>query len=316
MKPMTERSLSLVLPVYNESAVLPLLFNRLASLQREIPGLNEIIFVDDGSTDNSFALLLDAAETNPGWRVLRLSRNFGQQVAMLAGMQHTHGDAVVLLDSDLQDPPELVNDMITLWQQGWDVVYGVRRLRHGEGWVKRISSKLFYRMLSTFSDIDIPVDAGDFRLMDRKVVRVINQLGEQRPYVRGLVSWAGFRQTQLLFDRPERPRGKTNYRLPQMLRLSVDAVVGFSSAPLRLITRLGMLVVSMALIYAAVVLGLWLNDINVPGWTSMMLVILFLGAVQLISLGVIGEYLANLTQESKGRPRYVIAFDSQQKELP
>tara|TARA_R110002072_G_scaffold232625_8_gene390093 strand:+ start:130 stop:1071 length:942 start_codon:yes stop_codon:yes gene_type:complete len=313
---MTERSLSLVLPVYNESAVLPLLFNRLASLQREIPGLNEIIFVDDGSTDNSFALLLDAAETNPGWRVLRLSRNFGQQVAMLAGMQHTHGDAVVLLDSDLQDPPELVNDMITLWQQGWDVVYGVRRLRHGEGWVKRISSKLFYRMLSTFSDIDIPVDAGDFRLMDRKVVRVINQLGEQRPYVRGLVSWAGFRQTQLLFDRPERPRGKTNYRLPQMLRLSVDAVVGFSSAPLRLITRLGMLVVSMALIYAAVVLGLWLNDINVPGWTSMMLVILFLGAVQLISLGVIGEYLANLTQESKGRPRYVIAFDSQQKELP
>ncbi|MEZ5569863.1 MAG: glycosyltransferase family 2 protein [Halioglobus sp.] len=313
---MTEKTLSLVLPVYNESTVLPLLFTRLASLQRDIPGLDEIIFVDDGSTDDSFARLLEAADSHSGWRVLRLSRNFGQQVALLAGMQHAQGDAVVLLDSDLQDPPELIGDMVALWHQGWDVVYGVRRSRHGESWAKRVSSKLFYRMLSALSDIDIPLDAGDFRLMDRKVVRVINQLGEHRPYVRGLVAWAGFRQTQLLFDRPGRQGGKSSYRLPQMLRLSVDAIVGFSSAPLRLITRLGMLVVAMALVYSAVVLGLWLNDINVPGWTSMMLVILFLGAVQLISLGVIGEYLANLTQESKGRPRYVIAFDSQRPEAP
>ncbi len=313
---MNDKLLSLIIPVYNEEAVLPLLFERLAALQNELPRLQEIIFVDDGSSDDSFALLLDAAGTGLGWRVLRFSRNFGQQVAILAGMQHAGGDAVVLMDADLQDPPEVVPRMVQMWDEGWDVIYGVRRKRQGETWIKRTSSKLFYRLLGRLSEIDIPVDTGDFRLMDRKVVKVINQLGEQRPYVRGLVSWAGFRQTSVLFDRPPRPQGETSYTLRDMVRLSVDAVVGFSSAPLRVVTRLGVLVVVFSLVYAAVVLGLWLNDINVPGWTSMMLVILFLGSVQLISLGVIGEYLANLSLESKGRPRFVIAFDSERNDNP
>lgn len=307
---MTRKTVGLVIPVHNEESVMPRLLQRLQQLQQELPQLCQIVFVDDGSTDRSFALLIEAAAANEGWRVLRFSRNFGQQVAILAGLNHSTTDAVVLLDADLQDPPEVIPDMVEQWQQGWDTVYGVRRSRAGESWLKRISAKLFYRTLSHLSDIDIPVDAGDFRLMDRKVVEVIKQLGEQRPYVRGLVSWAGFKQTSVVFDRPPRMEGQTHYSLARMIRLSVDAIIGFSSAPLRIITRLGVLTVILSLIYSAVVLGLWLNDINVPGWTSMMLVILFLGSIQLISLGVIGEYIASLSMEAKGRPRFIIAYDS------
>ncbi|MEQ8515720.1 MAG: glycosyltransferase family 2 protein [Chromatocurvus sp.] len=307
---MTDRNLSLVLPVFNEEETLPRLLDRLRALQQELPRLTEIIFVDDGSTDRSFALLRMAVDSATGWRLLRFSRNFGQQVASLAGLQHAGGDAVVLMDADLQDPPEVIAAMLQRWDDGWDVVYGVRRLRSGDSLLKRVAAKLFYRLLSRVSEVPIPVDAGDFRLMDRRVVDVLNRLGEQRPYVRGLVAWAGFRQTSIVFDRQPRREGTSSYDIGRMLRLSIDAIVGFSSAPLRVVTRLGILVVLLTLAYSIVVFGLWFAGINVPGWTSMMLVILFLGAVQLISLGVIGEYLANLVLEAKGRPRYVIAFDS------
>ncbi len=304
------RTVGVVVPVYNEQACLPQLFARLEALQVALPRLTEVLFVDDGSTDGSFALLLEACRSRPGWRVIRLSRNFGQEAAMLAGLQHVTTEAVVLLDADLQDPPEVIPRMVALWDEGWDVVYGVRERRLGEGWGKRLSAKLFYRLLRWLSDVEIPVDAGDFRLIDRRVVEVLNRMGEHRPYLRGLVSWVGFRQTGLPFERQPRTSGCTKYDLTRMLHLSIDAIIGFSAAPLRVVTRLGVLAVLFALFYGLVVLGLWIADINVPGWTSMMLVILLLGAMQLIALGLIGEYLANVSMEVKDRPRYVIAFDS------
>lgn len=307
---MNDRTLGIVIPVHDEEAMIPMLVERLARLHDEIPALTEVIFVDDGSRDRSFARLRAAAETHAGWRVISLSRNFGQQAATLAGLQASTADAVVVMDADLQDPPEVIPGMLDLWQQGWDVVYGVRRSREGESVLKRLTASLFSRLLARLSDVRIPVDAGDFRLMDRKVVDVLSRLGEQRPYLRGLVAWAGFRQTGIEFDRVQRSAGATHYDFRRMLGLSLDAIVGFSSSPLRLVTRVGIATVLATLIYAFVVLGLWIADINLPGWTSMMLVILFLGAVQLISLGVIGEYVATLVLEAKGRPRYLVAYDS------
>jgi dolichol-phosphate mannosyltransferase len=307
---MAEKTLGIVIPVHNEQEMLPRLTERLISLRAALPQLVEVIFVDDGSKDTSFAQLRKVVETQPGWRLLSFSRNFGQQAAMLAGIQQSTTDAVVIMDADLQDPPEVIPEMVALWQQGWEVVYGVRRSRDGENWLKKLTAKLFYRLLARMSDIEIPVDAGDFRLMDRKVVSVLCQLGEQRAYLRGLSAWAGFRQTGLEFDRAPRAEGATNYNLSRMIGLSIDALVGFSSAPLRFVTRLGIFTVIVSSLYCVVVLILWLAGINVPGWTSMMLVILFLGSVQLISLGVIGEYVATLLVEAKGRPRFVIAYDS------
>jgi dolichol-phosphate mannosyltransferase len=286
---MAEKTLGIVIPVHNEQEMLPRLTERLISLRAALPQLVEVIFVDDGSKDTSFAQLRKVVETQPGWRLLSFSRNFGQQAAMLAGIQQSTTDAVVIMDADLQDPPEVIPEMVALWQQGWEVVYGVRRSRDGENWLKKLTAKLFYRLLARMSDIEIPVDAGDFRLMDRKVVSVLCQLGEQRAYLRGLSAWAGFRQTGLEFDRAPRAEGATNYNLSRMIGLSIDALVGFSSAPLRFVTRLGIFTVIVSSLYCVVVLILWLAGINVPGWTSMMLVILFLGSVQLISLGVIGE---------------------------
>lgn len=307
---MSDKTLGIVIPIHNEEAMIPLLVARLARLHDEIPALAEVIFVDDGSRDRSFALLRAATETRPGWRVISFSRNFGQQAATLAGLQASCADAVVVMDADLQDPPEVIPDMLELWRQGWDVVYGVRRSREGESAWKKLSARLFSRALARLSDVEIPIDAGDFRLMDRKVVEVLARLGEQRPYLRGLVAWAGFRQTGIAFDRVQRGAGVTHYDFRRMLGLSVDAIVGFSSSPLRLVTRVGIATVLATFVYAFVVLGLWIAGINLPGWTSMMLVILFLGAVQLISLGVIGEYVATLVLEAKGRPRYVVAYDS------
>ncbi len=308
--PMTEKTLGIVIPVHNEQEMLPALAERLRHLSAELPELTEVIFVDDGSRDASFALLREMVDRQTGWRLISFSRNFGQQAAMLAGIQHATTDAVVVMDADLQDPPEVIPKMVALWRQGWDVVYGVRRSRDGENWLKKLTARIFYRLLARMSEIEIPIDAGDFRLMDRKVVLVLSQLGEQRCYLRGLSAWAGFQQIGLEFDRAPRADGATNYNFSRMMSLSIDAFIGFSSAPLRLITRLGILTVMVSILYCLVVLILWLAGINVPGWTSMMLVILFLGSVQLISLGVIGEYVATLTIEAKGRPRFIVAYDS------
>lgn len=307
---MAKKTLGIVIPVHNEQEMLPHLVERLIGLGADLPELVEVIFVDDGSRDTSFAFLRQIVDQRPGWRLLSFSRNFGQQAAMLAGIQHSTANAIVIMDADLQDPPEVIPEMVSLWRQGWDVVYGVRRSRDGENWLKKLTAKIFYRLLARMSDIEIPVDAGDFRLMDRKVVEVLSQLGEQRVYLRGLSAWAGFRQTGLPFDRAPRADGVTNYDFARMISLSIDALVGFSSTPLRLVTRLGVFTVIASTLYCLVVLVLWLSGINVPGWTSMMLVILFLGSVQLISLGVIGEYVATLVIEAKGRPRFIVAYDS------
>jgi polyisoprenyl-phosphate glycosyltransferase len=313
---MAKNTLGIVIPVHNEQEMLPHLVARLIHLSAELPELVEVLFVDDGSRDASFSLLRVAVDRQPGWRLLSFSRNFGQQAAMLAGIQHSTADAVVIMDADLQDPPEVIPEMVALWRQGWDVVYGVRRSRDGENWLKKLTAKVFYRLLARMSDIEIPVDAGDFRLLDRKVVKVLSQLGEQRAYLRGLSAWAGFRQTGLPFDRAPRTDGVTNYDFGRMISLSIDALVGFSSTPLRLVTRLGIFTVIASTLYCLVVLVLWLSGINVPGWTSMMLVILFLGSVQLISLGVIGEYVATLVIEAKGRPRFIVAYDSAKVDRP
>lgn len=311
---MADRSLGLVIPTYNEATILPRLFARLKRLQEEVPRLSEIIFVDDGSSDESFHLLLEAASEHCGWRVLRLSRNFGQQIATMAGLRHTSADGVILMDADLQDPPEAIPKMVELWDQGWDVVYGIRRVRHGESWLKRASAKLFYRLLRRLSDVDIPIDAGDFRLLDRRVVSVLNRIEERRPYLRGLSAWVGFRQTGLVFERQPRVDGQSNYSLGKMVHLSVDAITGFSSTPLKLVTRIGLLVACSSGIYGIVVLARWLNGSMISGWAMMMIAMLFLGSVQLISLGIIGEYLANLSIEARKRPLFVVEFDSKSAE--
>ena len=303
---------TLVFPIYNEEAVLPQLISRLDGVVAliEAGGCRvEAVFVDDGSADGSLALLKSLAAARSWMRIVGLSRNFGHQIAVSAGMEHARGDAVILLDADLQDPPELLPEMLRLWRdEGWEVVYGVRRTRAGETPFKLISAALFYRTLRKLTSVDIPADTGDFRLMDRKVVDALNAMGEQHRFLRGMAAWVGFRQIGLPYDRDARAAGETKYPLRKMLQLGMDAVTAFSYAPLKLATNLGVVIAVFSILYGVLTMVRYVLSAGAfqPGWASVIVALSFLSAVQLVTLGLIGEYIGRIYDQVKGRPLYLV----------
>lgn len=299
--------LSVVVPVYNEEAVLPLFHERLTQALEPLEIAWEVIYVDDGSRDASFELMRGLHESDGRAGYVRLSRNFGHQIAVSAGIDHARGDAVVLIDADLQDPPEVIVEMVARWREGYDVVYGQRTERQGESAFKRATAAIFYRLLRKLTNVEIPLDTGDFRLMSRPVVEALQAMPEHHRFVRGLVAWAGFRQCALPYKRDARAAGETKYPLRKMLTFALDATLAFSYLPLRVATALGALVALASLGYAAfAVYARFVEGLTVPGWTSIMVALLFLGAVQLLCVGLIGEYLGRVYEEVKGRPLYLV----------
>ena len=299
--------LSVVLPCYNEQESIAEAYTQLTTVLSSLHLPFEMIFVDDGSRDDTPRLLAELHARDPRVKVICLSRNFGHQIALSAGLEHACGQAVVFMDSDLQDPPEVVATMVQRWNEGWDVVYGTRIEREGEGWFKLSAAKLFYRVINSISQIPIPLDTGDFRLMDRKVVDALLTLPERDRFLRGMVSWVGFSQTAVTFRRASRAAGATKYPFWKSLRLATDGILSFSIVPLRIATILGLTVsfASMMGVITALVMRLFTRH-WVTGWTSLFLAILFLGGVQLVCLGIFGEYLGRIYGETKHRPLYVV----------
>jgi dolichol-phosphate mannosyltransferase len=299
--------LSLIVPIFNESEVLGTFYQRASSALASLDALDyEIIFVDDGSRDDSFAQLTALAAADPRVRVLKFSRNFGHQIAITAGIDHAQGDCVVVIDADLQDPPEVVASMVAQWRNGSDVVYGVRADREGENAMKLWTASIFYRLLGRLTSIQIPADVGDFRLMSRRAVDQLKQLREKDRFVRGLVSWIGFTQTGVTYHRDKRYAGETKYPYRKMIKFAFDGITSFSTAPLKLATWTGYCAALAAILYLMSVFVQKLMGITVEGWATIMVALLFLGSVQLICLGILGEYLGRIFNEVKPRPMYVI----------
>ena len=301
--------ISVVVPVFNEVDVLALTYGRLIAVLDSFD--YELMFVDDGSRDGSLALLASLALSNDRVKVLSLSRNFGHQPAVSAGLHYATGDAVVLIDADLQDPPEIIPAMVTAWEEGYDVVYGVRQSRDGESWLKRLAAHLFYRFLRRASDVEIPIDSGDFRLLSRTVVDVINGMPERNRFMRGMTAWVGFRQTGVFYQRAARAAGESKYPWHKMWRLSLDAITGFSTAPLRWVFRASLTVAMVAFLGS-----MWLlyQRVSYPktsglviGWTSLILTLLWLGSFQLGAIAIIGKYLGHVVDQVRQRPLYVVA---------
>lgn len=299
---------SFVVPVFNEEAVLPILLRRLDALVSELDGPAEVIFVDDGSSDCSSIVLSAKAKSDPRYRYIGLSRNFGHQVAITAGMDAAAGAAVIIMDADLQDPPEVVGDMIAQWKQGYDVVYGKRLSRHGESGFKQWTARTFYKLLGRLSSINIPQDVGDFRLIDRKVLEAFRTMPEQDRFVRGMIAWLGFRQTEVGFHRLARVAGETKYPMWKMMRLAVTGVVGFSDAPLQLAIWAGAAVSALAGLYGLYVIVLALTHSNlVTGWSSTIVIISFLCGMNMLLTGIVGLYVGRIHAEVKRRPLYIAA---------
>jgi dolichol-phosphate mannosyltransferase len=298
---------SVVIPIFNEEAVLPLLLRRLDALLENFGAPAEAIFVDDGSRDTSSIILKAKAKDDPRYRYIGLSRNFGHQVAITAGMDSTRGDAIIVMDGDLQDPPEVIAAMIARWQEGYEVVYARRISREGESAFKKKTAALFYRMLSWISSVKIPNDVGDFRLIDRKVLDAFRSMPERDRFVRGMFAWLGFRQTEVTFHRPPRAAGETKYPLWKMLRLAVNGMIGFSDAPLRLAIWMGLIVSALAGLYGLYVIGLWFTHSDlVQGWSSTIVVVSFLCGMNMLMTGIIGLYVGRIHAEVKRRPLYII----------
>ncbi|MEB3274510.1 MAG: glycosyltransferase family 2 protein [Prochlorothrix sp.] len=300
---------SLIIPIYNEEAVIPTLYQRVKAVMDQLDGPVELLLINDGSRDRSLELIRGIYQQNPKQvRYLSLARNFGHQVAVTAGLNFSQGAAVVILDADLQDPPELILDLVVQWQQGYEVVYAQRRSRQNEGWIKRGTAYLFYRVLRRLADVNIPADTGDFCLMDRKVVAVLNAMPERNRYIRGLRAWVGFRQTSVLFERPPRYAGDVKYTFRKSLSLAINSLVSFSRVPLRLATYLGIIAGVFSLLMVALVLywRLTQSPVAITGLTAIIMAIFFLGSVQLISIGILGEYIGRIYEEVKGRPLYTL----------
>lgn len=299
--------LSLVVPMFNEAGNLDRLFDRLAVVMADLGESYEIVCVDDGSRDDTVARALDHRRRDPRIKVVELSRNFGKELALTAGLRHTSGQAVVMIDADLQHPPEVIKDMMREWRQGFEMVIAVRRDRDDESAVKRLAAKVFYEVFGRVSEVRLPPGAGDFRLLDRKVVKVLNAMPEHARFMKGLYAWVGFKQTIIPFDVAERAHGETKFNLFRLWRLAIDGITSFTSVPLKVWTFMGMLVASFALLYGLLfIVKTLILGIDVPGYPSLIVAITFFSGVQLISLGVIGEYLGRVFAEVKNRPLYVV----------
>lgn len=305
--------LSIVVPLYNEEGNVAPLVERIAGIVQRLEGISayEIVLVNDGSRDGTLAKIREEMGRRHDIVLVNLSRNFGHQIAATAGIDVAQGDAVVLMDGDLQDPPELIAQFVARWRDGYDVVYAVRRTRKGEGAFKLFTARIFYRTIKRLTNVSIPVDTGDFRLMSRRVVEALKRSHERHRFLRGMVSWVGYNQTGVEYDREERLSGTTKYPLSKMLKFAIDGITSFSDVPLRFASYLGFTVSTAAFIYAIIIILFKAFHFGTPeyarGWASTMVVILFLGGVQLIGIGILGEYLGRIYDEVKGRPLYLIA---------
>lgn len=304
---------SVVIPCFNEEAVLGQLYKRLTEAAQSWMEVLEVVLVDDGSTDSTWETMNDIHQKDPRWKLVRFSRNFGHQTAVSAGLQYATGEAVIVMDADLQDPPEQLERFLSKWREGYEVVYAIRKNRQ-RGVIKRIAYKGFYRLLSRLAHHDIPLDSGDFCLMDRVVVDLINRMPEKNRFVRGLRAWAGFHQTGIEYERPERAQGEPKYTFPKLLKLAVDGLFSFSTTPLRLATVFGFLVSVMAFLGMGFTVSQrlfpdWFAQFGlapVPGYATIVSSILFIGGVQLICIGVVGEYVGRIYDETKCRPTWIV----------
>ena len=298
---------SIVIPVYNEEETIPELARRLGQLLERLDGPAEVILVDDGSSDGGYELMLAERERDSRFKILRFSRNFGHELATTAGLDVAAGNAIIIMDADLQDPPEVVLEMSARWREGFDVIYGIREERPGETRFKRVTSAVFYRLFHRIADIDVPLDVGDFRLVDRRALEAFKAMRETNRYVRGMWGWIGFRQVGVRFQRDERFAGDTKYPLTKLLKIATDGVVSFSAAPLRLALNLGFLFAGFSFFLGTLAIalkfaGLW----SIPGLASIAVFVAFLGGMQLLVLGLMGEYIARIHDEVKNRPLYLV----------
>ena len=316
MSTSTNPEYSLVVPIFDEEETIAELVRRLSELMGKLDGEAEVILVDDGSSDGSYELMREAREADPRFKLLRLSRNFGHQIAVTAGLDVAAGNAVIVMDADLQDPPEVALELAARWRDGYNVVYAVREGRQGETPFKRATATLFYRLFRRVSDVDVPLDVGDFRLVDRRALDAFRSMRESNRYVRGMFSWIGYRQVGVPFEREERFAGETKYPLRRMLKFATDGIVSFSAYPLRLALNLGFIVSALSFLLGVVFLvSKFAGFYSVPGLASIAVFVAFLGGIQLLLIGIMGEYVARIHDEVKGRPLYLVS-DTQGLEPP
>lgn len=302
----TETIYSVVIPVFNEETVLPELYRRLTQVMDELKESYEIILVNDGSSDSSLKIMREMHTRDPKIKVVDLSRNFGHQIAITAGTDYASGQAVIIMDADLQDSPEVLRQFIEKWKQGYHIIYGVREKREKETVFKTLTAKLFYRLFNKMTELEIPVDTGDFRLMDRKVVDAFMEIREKNRFVRGLTIWTGFNQTGITYHREQRHSGYTKYPLRKMIKFALDGIFSFSKKPLKIATYFGFTMAALSFTYLAYVLYIkYFTDKAIAGWSSLIFAILLIGSVQLICIGIIGEYIGRISDEVKNRPLYL-----------
>ena len=304
--------ITLIAPVYNESEMVDLFYQTVINIMDAQDVQYEILYVNDGSSDATLELLIKQSISDPKVSIIDLSRNFGKEAALTAGIDRAKGDALVLLDVDLQDPPELIEKFLEYWHDGYDVIYGLRSNRDSDGIMKKLTAGAFYRIFNRFSTINMPENAGDFRLIDRKVADVLKQLPERNRFMKGLFAWAGFNSIGVPYKRPERAAGETKWNYWKLWNFALDGIAGFSTIPLRIWTYFGMTVSLASFIYGSfIIIRTAIFGIDLPGYASLMVVILFLGGIQLLSIGIIGEYIGRIVVESKQRPIYIINSEIQ-----
>jgi dolichol-phosphate mannosyltransferase len=299
--------ISIVVPVYNEEKSIRLMYDRLLASISKISSNFEIIYVNDGSRDNSFLELVKLSKEDERVKYINFSRNFGHQIAVTAGLDKSKGDAVVIIDGDLQDPPEVIPEMYAKHKEGFEVVYGQRLKRKGESFFKKITAKYFYRILKKITSVNIPVDTGDFRLIDRKIVNDLKNMPEQNKFLRGQIAWLGYRQTSVFFERDERKFGETGYPFSKMLKFALDGITGFSDVPLQFVTKTGIFISFISfLVILYAIFSHFILERTITGWTSLIISSMFIGGVQLISIGIIGEYINRINKNVQNRPLYII----------
>ncbi|MBR1802952.1 MAG: glycosyltransferase family 2 protein [Clostridia bacterium] len=311
-----KKLVTILVPAYNEEEVLHMLYERLETLMDDNRAYDfEVLLVNDGSKDKTLQIMQELREKDKRINYLNLSRNFGKETAMIAGLDYCKGDAVIIIDADLQDPPELIPELLKYWEEGYDDVYAKRKSRQGESFLKKFTSKMYYKVLQAFTKIEIQKDTGDFRLLDRRCVEALKAMRESQRYTKGLFSWIGYNKKEVLYDRDPRAAGKTKWNYGKLINLSIDGITSFTTSPLRWAAGIGILVSFVAFIYMIVIIVKTIvSGVDVPGYASTMVVILFLGGIQLIFLGVIGEYLGRAFNEGKHRPLYFIERYNEEKE--